>query len=64
LVDKIRNKYGLLGIIILTPILLSIPLGTMLANRYYSTKKRIPLYLIISVICWSFILTSFFSFMR
>lgn len=64
LVEKIRVKYGLLGIIILTPVFLSIPLGAILANRYYSSKKRIPLYLVLSVICWSFIMTTFFSFLR
>ena len=60
-IEKIRNKYGLIGIIILTPVFLSIPLGAILANKYYSTKKRIPLYLTISVVCWSLIMTTFCS---
>ena len=63
-IEKIRNKYGLIGIIILTPVFLSIPLGAILANKYYSTKKRIPLYLTISVVCWSLIMTTFFGFLK
>ena len=64
IVEKLRIKYGLLGIIILTPIFFSIPLGSILANKYYSKRKRIPLYLTISVICWSLIITTFFNFLR
>lgn len=36
LIIKIRNSYGFAGIIILTPVLLSIPIGTFLALKYYS----------------------------
>lgn len=64
IIEKIRKKYGLAGIIILTPVLLSIPLGTLIANKYYSSRKMTPLYLTLSVICWSFIMTTLFNFLR
>ncbi len=56
-----RRKYGLWGIAILTPILLSIPLGTFLASKYFKNKKSILLSLAISVVCWSLIMTSFYT---
>ena len=64
IIEKLRVKYGLLGLIILTPVFFSIPIGSFLANKYYSKRKRIPLYLTISVVCWSLIITTFFNFLR
>ena len=57
LIIKIKKQYGLVGIIVLAPPLLSIPLGTFLAVRFYQKNKRIIIYLIISVIFWSIILS-------
>jgi hypothetical protein len=58
---KIRRKYGLIGIVILTPILLSIPLGTFLAIKYYSRQKNLLAYLSLSVVVWSFVMSSAIS---
>jgi hypothetical protein len=59
-----RRKYGLLGIAILTPILLSIPLGTFLANKYYRNKKSVLLHLALSVVCWSIIMSSIYAILK
>jgi len=58
---KIRRKYGLIGIIILTPILLSIPIGTFLAIKYYSRQKNLLAYLSLSVFVWSLVMSSAIS---
>lgn len=58
LLGTIRSRYGLPGIVILTPILLSIPFGTFLAITYYSHHRHILAYLAASVVCWTFILTT------
>jgi hypothetical protein len=58
---KIRRRYGLIGIIILTPILLSIPLGTFLALKYYSRQKNLLAYLSLSVVLWSLLMSSAIS---
>lgn len=58
LIIKIKTKWGMYGIVILTPVLLSIPIGAFLANKYFSNNKRILLYLSISVIFWSVVLSS------
>jgi len=55
---KLRKKYGYLGIIILTPILLSIPIGAFLAQRYYSKRKSTLLYMSLSIALWSFFISS------
>lgn len=55
---KVRQRYGLYGIVILTPILLSIPIGSFLASKYYSQRKNILLYLSLSVFVWSCIMSS------
>lgn len=62
LIITTKQKYGLWGIAFLTPVLLSIPVGTFLASRYYKNKKNIFIYLITSIICWSFIISSIYVY--
>ena len=59
---RIKQKYGLIGIAITTPLLLSIPVGVFLAVRYYPRRKTKYLYLIGSNVAWSFVYTSFYMF--
>ena len=59
---RIKQKYGLIGIALITPLLLSIPLGTFLMVRYYSRSHfKFPA-LIASNIFWSIIYTLFYTF--
>jgi len=60
LIINIRKKYGFLGIIMLTPVLLSIPIGAFLAQKYYSKKNNVLVYMSISVVLWSFFISSVF----
>ncbi|GAB4253851.1 MAG: hypothetical protein Kow0079_09740 [Vicingaceae bacterium] len=51
---KIKYSYGIYGIAFLTPILLSIPVGSIVLSRYfYNDKKRNIGMLIVSVLFWS-----------
>lgn len=59
---RIKQQYGMIGIAVSTPFLLSIPVGTFLMVRYYRARKARFLYLIISNIAWSVIYTSFYMF--
>ncbi len=59
---RIKRKYGLIGIALTTPLLLSIPVGVFLVIRYYNTSKYKFLYLIASNLIWSVIYTSFYMF--
>lgn len=59
---RIKQKYGLAGIALTTPFLLSIPVGVFLVVRYYHTSKSKFLFLIASNIIWSVIYTGFYMF--
>ena len=59
---RIKRQYGLIGIAISTPFLLSIPLGTFLVVRYYRHNRNKFIYLIASNVLWSLIYTAFYLF--
>ena len=59
---RIKQKYGLMGIALITPFLLSIPVGVFLVVRYYRTSKTRFLYLIGANLLWSVIYTGFYMF--
>ena len=59
LIVKIRTTYGFWGIIFATPFILTIPLGAFLASKYYSHRKHIVLYMILSIIGWAAVLSGF-----
>ncbi len=48
-----KRRFGLIGIALLTPLLLSIPIGSFISLRYFKNKKKVQLYLFGSVIFWS-----------
>jgi len=59
---RIKSRYGLAGIAISTPFLLSIPVGAFLVVRYYRHSRTKFLYLIVSNVIWSVIYTGFYMF--
>lgn len=61
-VIRIKHRFGLTGIAILTPIFLSIPIGAFLAERFYKDKKKVILYLSVSAIAWCFALYFIYLF--
>ena len=59
---KLKNSYGYWGIVILTPLVISIPIGVFLLLQYYTIRKYKFLHLSLSVIFWGVTLISFFKF--
>jgi hypothetical protein len=58
---QVKRSYGLFGLAFLTPFLLSIPIGTIIAAKYYRDDKRaIPVFFA-SIIFWSVVLTTMTS---
>jgi hypothetical protein len=55
---KIINSYGLPGIALITPTIISIPVGSILAGRLFHNHKRVFLFLSASVVLWSALLSS------
>jgi hypothetical protein len=58
---SIFRKYGLFGIAFLTPVILSIPIGTIVANSFESNKRKIFLFMFISILFWSTLMVSLFE---
>ena len=56
---RFRSKFGLPGIVILSPILLSIPIGAFLLNKYYSKHKFAMPYMVLSILSWTAVFVAF-----
>lgn len=50
---KTKAKFGLIGIVVITPSLISIPLGCYLAVRYFKNRQTIISYMFGSVLFWA-----------
>jgi hypothetical protein len=50
---RFRKTYGFWGIIIATPVLLSIPLGAFLAGKYYRHRRHLVFYMMCSIVAWA-----------
>lgn len=53
-----RAKYGLYGLALLTPCIISIPIGCFLSAKYYESERLVFPLMFASVVFWSFVLTS------
>jgi len=54
---KFRKTYGFWGIIISTPLFLTIPVGAFLAGKYYAKRKYLVAYMIMSIVGWAAVLS-------
>jgi hypothetical protein len=54
---SVKNKYGLWGISLLTPVLFSIPIGCFLATRFYKTNSTTFAVMLIGMVVWTIIMT-------
>ena len=64
LIVFVKIKFGLIGLAIITPSILSLPLGCFLAVRYYHNKQQILLYMSVSVVIWALILYFFYDYLH
>lgn len=64
LIIKAKLSFGLIGLALLTPCLLGIPLGAILASNYYSKNRNaIPIFLT-SILIWSIGLSYFSLYIK
>ena len=61
LIVKIRQRYGMWGIIVLSPVLLSIPIGALLGTKYFHNRNSFIPYMILSISVWGLISMAFFG---
>jgi len=58
-IARFRAKFGLPGIVILSPVVLSIPIGAFLLNKYYSKDKLVMPYMVLSILSWTAVFVAF-----
>lgn len=56
---RVKHRYGLIGLALLTPCVISIPIGAVVAARFYNHDRLTLPLLILSVILWCIGLTWF-----
>jgi hypothetical protein len=54
---RFKKTYGFWGIIITTPLFLTIPLGAFLAGKYYRHRRHLVLYMMGSIVGWAIVLS-------
>lgn len=59
MIARFRAKFGLLGIVVLSPVILSIPIGAFLLNKYYSNHKMAKPYMVLSIVSWTAVFVAF-----
>lgn len=61
---RVKRTQGLSGLAFLTPVLLSIPIGAVLAAKYFRHDRRTLPILLGAIAVWGLVLTSFWQFFR
>lgn len=54
---RFKKTYGFWGLIIATPLFLTIPLGAFLAGKYYRHRRHLVLYMMGSIVVWAVVLS-------
>jgi len=57
MIVKTRNQYGMWGICLLTPVLLSIPIGAFLLRKYYHHRKKSVPVMVLTIIVEGILIT-------
>lgn len=57
-----NHRLGLIILALITPSIISIPVGSIIASKYFSHDKRTLPFFFAAVIFWAFVLTSLASF--
>ncbi len=50
---KFKQRFGLIGLAFISPTMISLPVGVIIANSFVSNKPKLFLYMTISVIAWT-----------
>ncbi len=65
IIVKMRQRFGIWGIVILSPVILSIPVGALLGNKYFKHNHHFIPYMILSIVIWGVVsVTLFGTFMH
>jgi uncharacterized membrane protein len=64
IIVKIKHRYGVIGLVAIAPPILSIPITSLLAAKYFRHERRTLPVLLGSILVWSCILTTMWGFFR
>lgn len=64
LIVRIKIRYGLIGLAIITPAIISIPVGTIVINHFYRKKMRNIAILFLSLLAWSLTLNGLAQYLK
>jgi len=64
MIVRMKQGYGVHGVAFILPPLLSVPLTSLLAAKYFRHDKRTLPLLLSSVVIWSFVLSAIWKFTR
>lgn len=60
---RVKRGQGLSGLAFFTPVLISIPIGSILAAKYFRNDRRTLPVLLLSVVLWGLVLNGFWHFL-
>lgn len=61
---RLWRKYGLIGVAFITPVIISIPVGTVILNLFEDNKQKIFIYMFFSILFWAVLMTSIFEILH
>lgn len=61
IIVNVKKRFGLAGLAFITPAIISIPIGSILAAKYFRKRTATLPSLLVSVLLWSFFLTGIAS---
>lgn len=61
---RIKMRFGLAGVAFVTPCIISIPIGTLVAITFYKKRQRVLLFLSVSLLFWSLVLNGIAQYLR
>ncbi len=64
IIVRVKRGQGMRGLAFLTPVLISIPIGAILAAKYFREDRRTLPTLISAVLVWAVVLSGFWQFTR
>ncbi|MBI3501127.1 MAG: hypothetical protein HY063_04975 [Bacteroidetes bacterium] len=61
---RTKMRFGEFGLVITTPLIISIPIGTFMVHRFYRKKGRNIFLLMLSVLFWSVIINGLAQYLK
>ncbi len=61
---RLRSGYGLAGIAFLTPLVLTVPVGAIMASSIYKSKLKVFTYMFFAFLFWSLLICSAYHFLN